>query len=113
MSCSVSSLSKYTSRTSPPRPANSAGCRGKTHIGNDGNAWISKPAINGVYRWVKVGVGSPTKRRSTKRTSTKRRSTKRKSTKRKSTKRKSTKRKSTKRKSTKRKSTKRRSTKRK
>jgi hypothetical protein len=111
MSCSVSSLSKYTSRPSPPRPANSAGCRGQIHVGNDGKDWISKPAVNGVYRWVKVGGGSPTTTR--KRTSNRRKSTKRTSNRRKSTKRKSTKRKSTKRKSTKRKSTKRKSTKRK
>ena len=105
MSCSVSSLSKYTSRPSPPRPANSAGCRGQIHVGNDGKDWISKATVNGVYRWVKVGGGSPpsTKRKSTRRKSTRRKSTRRKSTRRKSTRRKSTKRKSTKRKSTKRK----------
>lgn len=96
MSCSVSSLSKYTSRPSPPRPANSAGCRGKIHVGNDGNDWISKPTVNGSYRWVKLGGGSPTKPKSTnstKRTSTKRTSPKRTSTKRTSTNRTSTNRK--------------------
>jgi hypothetical protein len=49
------SLKKYMdpNRKSPPYPANEIGYRGTTLRGNDTNLWISKPCINGIYRWVK------------------------------------------------------------
>jgi hypothetical protein len=56
--CDVSTLKKYLTRPSPPRPANDSPCRGKTYIGNDGNMWQSKMTSGSVYRWVKVGGSS-------------------------------------------------------
>ena len=47
---------KYTSRGSPPYPANE--CRDELKIGNDGQPWVSVKASNGVYRW-KASSGSP------------------------------------------------------
>ena len=51
MSCETSSQSKYVFRPSPPRPANTAGCRNKIFLGNDGNQWISEPNSRGIYSW--------------------------------------------------------------
>ena len=48
--CVRQTTKKYTSRPSPPYPANQ--CPKKEHEGNDGNTWVSKRASNGVYRWV-------------------------------------------------------------
>jgi len=45
---------KYRNRQGPPRPANEVGCRGKRFVGNDGNLYVSKANVNGVYRWVRV-----------------------------------------------------------
>ena len=53
--CDILTEKKYLTRPSPPRPANSYYCRGKTYVGNDGNFWTSViNDKNGVYRWVKV-----------------------------------------------------------
>ncbi len=54
--CDISSNKKYLTRPSPPRPANEAGCRGKTFVGNDGNFWTSKANSQGIYRWVSDSV---------------------------------------------------------
>ena len=67
MSCSKSSLQKYATRPSPPRPANESGCRGQTKVGNDGKKWVSVSNVRGVYRWValtkkSVKSKSPAKR---------------------------------------------------
>jgi hypothetical protein len=43
---------KYTSRKSPPYPANEY-CN-KQMVGNDGNLYISKPNKNNVCSWKKV-----------------------------------------------------------
>ena len=43
---------KYTSRGSPPYPANE--CRDHQIVGNDGEKWVSTRASNGVYRWTKA-----------------------------------------------------------
>ena len=43
---------KYTTRPSPPYPANDY-C-GKKKKGNDGHMYISKPNKNGICRWVQV-----------------------------------------------------------
>jgi hypothetical protein len=43
---------KYTSRGSPPYPANE--CRGLFKTGNDGLVYESRGASNGVYRWIKA-----------------------------------------------------------
>lgn len=51
-SCSRQSTKRYTSRPSPPYPANA--CCGLVMTGNDGQKYISKRASTGVCRWVKV-----------------------------------------------------------
>ena len=51
-SCSRQSTGKYSSRNSPPYPANS--CCGSVKKGNDGKRYRSKRASNGVCRWVKA-----------------------------------------------------------
>jgi len=50
----LSHFRKYSSRKSPPYPANSPGCQGKTKKGNDKLMYISKPNKNGIYRWSKI-----------------------------------------------------------
>jgi hypothetical protein len=52
MPCEKMTTKKYTSRGSPPYPANE--CRGLTKKGNDGAMWESRGASNGVYRWMKA-----------------------------------------------------------
>jgi len=54
--CDVKTENKYRSRPSPPRPANDPACRGKTFTGNDGKKWTSIVTSSGVYRWVKTGT---------------------------------------------------------
>lgn len=49
--CQKKSTKKYTSRSSPPYPANV--CCGLRKRGNDCNMYISVAASNGVCRWVK------------------------------------------------------------
>ena len=44
--------SKYTSRPSPPFPANES-C-GKRKRGNDGNWWVSKKSVTGICMWKKL-----------------------------------------------------------
>ena len=41
---------KYTTRKSPPYPANA--CKGAVMEGNDGKMYVSKPNKNGVYKWI-------------------------------------------------------------
>ncbi len=50
MSCIPSTRKKYTSRSSPPYPAQA--CKGLKKRGNDGKWYISSPTSKGVYRWV-------------------------------------------------------------
>lgn len=50
--CVPSELKKYTTRKSPPYPANE--CKGLTLLGNDGEFYISKETSTGVSRWSKV-----------------------------------------------------------
>jgi len=57
--CDVQTLKKFTDRPSPPRAASDPGCQGKTFKGNDGNDWISKPTVKGVYRWTKIVTKAP------------------------------------------------------
>lgn len=52
--CVKSNDKKYTSRPSPPYPANE--CRGEVIVGNDGNMYISKASTSGIYKWVKHTV---------------------------------------------------------
>ena len=47
--CHEMTTKKYTTRNSPPYPANE--CRGKSKRGNDGKLWHSVSASNGIYRW--------------------------------------------------------------
>ena len=47
----MSHLKKYKIRSSPPYPANE--CKRRTMRGNDGDMYVSKSNVNGVYRWVK------------------------------------------------------------
>ena len=49
--CVKSGDKKYTSRPSPPYPANE--CRDQVIVGNDGNMYISKASTSGIYKWVK------------------------------------------------------------
>jgi len=49
--CSRQSGKKYSSRKSPPFPANN--CCGSVKKGNDGKTYRSKRASNGICRWVK------------------------------------------------------------
>ena len=58
MPCKKSSRKKYTSRNSPPYPANDDHCRGKKKKGNDGTYYVSTANSRGVYRWVKVSSSS-------------------------------------------------------
>ena len=50
--CVVQTTAKYTSRPSPPKPANS--CCGSISIGNDGNKWESRQLNSGQCRWFKI-----------------------------------------------------------
>ena len=50
--CQIQTSEKYTSRPSPPYPANE--CKGSRRKGNDGQWWKSKPNVKGVHRWVLV-----------------------------------------------------------
>jgi hypothetical protein len=78
--CTRQHTKKYTSRDSPPYPANN--CAGQTRIGNDGELWHSKRASNGVHRWVKIsGTSKRSPKKSTKR-SAKKKSVKKRSQKR-------------------------------
>lgn len=47
--CIRQTTSKYTSRPSPPYPAND--CKGETKKGNDGNMYISKSNAKGIFQW--------------------------------------------------------------
>jgi hypothetical protein len=51
-SCRKQFSKKYTSRKSPPYPANE--CCGHYITGNNGQEWVSKRASNGVCKWVPV-----------------------------------------------------------
>ena len=63
MPCVRSYQKKYTSRNSPPYPANE--CKNTTKIGNDGTLYESRRASNGVHRWVKYSYKrSPKKSKS-------------------------------------------------
>ena len=50
--CVVQTTKKYTSRSSPPYPANK--CCGKTLKGNDGNKYVSEPGVSGICSWKRV-----------------------------------------------------------
>jgi hypothetical protein len=49
-----SSLKKYTSRPSPPFPANNVECHYRTFVGNDGNSYSSQPNNSGIFKWIRV-----------------------------------------------------------
>ena len=51
-SCPRMTTKKYTTRPGPPFPAQM--CRGYGMKGNNGKWYVSKPASNGIYRWVKA-----------------------------------------------------------
>lgn len=50
--CERQETKKYTSRKSPPYPANE--CKGSVKKGNDGKMYKSIGNKNGVHRWVKM-----------------------------------------------------------
>lgn len=50
--CTRQTTSKYTSRPSPPYPANE--CCGQTFQGNDGEMYESRMAKNGICKWIRV-----------------------------------------------------------
>lgn len=58
--CKRQTTKKYTTRPSPPYPAQE--CKRRKMRGNDGNMWTSQPAVNGVYRWKPVKVNDAPKR---------------------------------------------------
>lgn len=62
MSCSRQTSKKYTSRSSPPYPANK--CCGQTKKGNDGSMYVSTRNRSGVCSWSakKRSRRTPTKR---------------------------------------------------
>ena len=60
MSCATQISKKYAQRPSPPIKAND--CKGKTKKGNDGSMYVSKPNVNGVYRWSRKSSKSTTAR---------------------------------------------------
>lgn len=47
--CTKQKTKKYTSRPSPPFPANA--CKGLYKKGNDGRRYLSSVDVNGIYRW--------------------------------------------------------------
>jgi|MDTC01.3.fsa_nt_gb hypothetical protein len=51
-SCRKQRTSKYTTRNSPPFPANQ--CQGRKMKGNDGTFYLSKPDKRGIFRWEKI-----------------------------------------------------------
>jgi hypothetical protein len=50
--CVAQTTSKYTSRSSPPYPANE--CCDRKMTGNDGSMYISKMDKNGICKWIKL-----------------------------------------------------------
>ena len=48
--CVIQTNQKYTSRSSPPYPANK--CRNKTKKGKYGNFYKSVSDKNGIYKWI-------------------------------------------------------------
>ena len=58
MPCTKQHTKKYTSRNSPPYPAND--CKvGSSKKGNDGSMYtVSSPNVNGVKRWLKKSANS-------------------------------------------------------
>lgn len=57
--CQKNSTKRYTTRKSPPYPANT--CKNMKKKGNDGKFYISK-ATGGTYRWVSFAGHSKTKK---------------------------------------------------
>jgi len=58
--CVKQTLKKYTTRKSPPFPANK--CKTKKRKGNDGKFYISKPK-GGTYKWVPFSGHNKTKKK--------------------------------------------------
>ena len=58
--CVKQTLKKYTTRKSPPFPANK--CKTKKRKGNDGKFYISKPK-GGTYKWVPFSGHTKTKKK--------------------------------------------------
>lgn len=58
--CVKQTLKKYTTRKSPPYPANK--CKTKKKKGNDGKFYISKPK-GGTYKWVPFSGHTKTKKK--------------------------------------------------
>lgn len=50
--CSRVYTKKYSSRSSPPYPANE--CCGSIKKGNDGKKYVSRSDVKGICRWVKL-----------------------------------------------------------
>ncbi len=50
--CTPQHTSKYTSRPSPPYPANE--CCNRQMRGNDGNMYVSKMDKKGICKWIKL-----------------------------------------------------------
>lgn len=71
MPCKKSFRKKYTSRNSPPYPANDDDCRGRRKKGNDGTYYVSTANSRGVYRWVKATSLSKKKKSPRKKKATK------------------------------------------
>jgi hypothetical protein len=73
--CDIQTTSKYTSRPSPPYPANA--CCGRVMSGNDGQLYKSVSDKNGVCHWklVKTEVKKSLKKRSVTKRSSRRRKT--------------------------------------
>lgn len=63
MPCEKRSTKKYTTRNSPPYPANE--CKNLTRKGNDGTFYESRPNKNNVYRWYKKTGSKTSNKKST------------------------------------------------
>ena len=52
--CEQQTSKKYTSRPSPPFPANHEACRGTIKRGQNGKMYVSKRDSIGIFKWVPV-----------------------------------------------------------
>jgi hypothetical protein len=59
--CTKQTQKKYTTRSSPPFPANE--CKNKTKKGNNGKFFKSAVDKNGVYKWIALKITNKTRRK--------------------------------------------------
>jgi hypothetical protein len=59
--CVKQTQKKYTTRSSPPFPANE--CKNQTKKGNNGKFFKSAVDKNGVYKWIALKITNKTRRK--------------------------------------------------